>query len=281
VICRKFNKLEVEMAKEAALSQNTDLQNLTNMDFGRYQTDELRLSIEQILSITGNLAFFLRTLFIVWVMGPIIMPLLFPGSDTWIRVVWSLYGAFSFFFIALGLGIFFTKRRLLRNITSIVDIIFEVCAKVLDDLGHIRGRGVGVTAVSLVSKVDRSVIRPVVEGILRSKLGFFSRPLIYMYKNTIGSIIKVTENTLAQMAVEADQGIAEDNASRLESGEKSKDFIRRAEDATLRLKEFIQRVHEVSINTAHKITKFAIIPSFLLALAIFFVAILPALLTKM
>jgi hypothetical protein len=268
------------MAEETALSQNTDLQNLTNMDFGRYQTDELRRSIEQILSITGNLSFFLRTLFIVWAMGPIIMPLLFPGSDTWIRIVWSLYGAFSFFFIALGLGIFFTKRRLLRNITSIVDIIFEVCTKVLDDLGHIRSRGIGVTAVSLVSKVDSSVIRPVVEGILRSKLGFFSRPLIYMYQNTIGSIIKVTENTLAQMAAEADQGISAEDESRLTSGEKPKVFIQRAEDATLRLREFIKLTHEVSINTAHKITRFAMIPSFLLALAIFFVAILPALLSK-
>lgn len=268
------------MAKEAVLRKNTDLQNLTNMDFSRYQTEELRQSIEQILSITGNLAFFLRTLFIVWVVGPIIMPLLFPASDTWIRVVWSFYGAFSFFFIALGFGIFFTKRRLLRNITSIVDIIFQVCAKVLDDLGHIRSRGVGATAVSLVSKVDSSVIRPVVEGILRSKLGFFSRPLIYMYKNTIGNIIKVTENTLAQMAAEADQGIAEENESRLNSGEKSKDFLQRAEDATLRLREFIKLTHEVSIKTAHKITRFAMIPSFLLALAIFFVAILPALLSK-
>lgn len=266
------------MAEEIALREN---ENLSKVDFSRYQTDELRMAIEEILSITGNLAFFIRTLLLVWVIGPIIMPLLFPDSTIWIKVVWSFYGAFSFFFIAVGLGFFFTKRRLLHNILSIVDIIFEVCGRVLDELGQIRSCGVGVTAVALVSNVDKSVIRPVVEGILRSKLGFLSRPLLWMYEGSIGSIIQIIEKTLTEMAAKEDQRIAEDNDSRLHFGKEPKSIIQRTEDATLRLRDFMKRAHDVTMKAASKITKFAMIPSFLLALVIFLIAILPVLLTKM
>ncbi len=82
------------------------------------------------------------------------------------------------------------------------------------------------------------------------------------------------------MATEEDQRIAGDNASRRESGEEPKSLTQRAEDVTLRLRDFMKLAHEVSIKAVRKITKFAMIPSFLLALVIFLIAILPALLTK-
>lgn len=266
------------MAEKISLFEH---ENLSKVNFARYQTDELRMAIEEILSITGNLAFFIRTVLLVWVTGPIIMPLLFPYSATWVKVMWSFYGALSFFFIAVGLGIFFTKRRLLQNILNIVDIIFEVCGSVLDDLGRIRSRGVGITAVTLVSSVDASVIRPVVEGILRSKLGFLSRPLLWMYEGTIGSIIQVIEKTLTEMAAKEDQSIEQDNEYLLKSGDEPISLIQRAEDSTQRLRDFIGLAQEVSMKAASKITKFAMIPSFLISFVFFLITFLPVLFAKM
>lgn len=269
--------MEKEISKEPASGDN---ESILKVNFNQYQTDELRTAIEEILSITGNITFFLRTLMLVWVTGPIIMFLLFTDSAVWVRLIWSFYGALSFFFLAVSFGIFFTKRRLLRNMQSIVDVIFEVCCKVLDDLGHIRSRGIGITAVTLVSNVDSSVIRPVVEGVIRSKLGFLSRPLLWMYRGTIGKIIEIIENTLAKMAAEEDEGITEQDNPQPDSEEQPKNLIQLAENATLSLRDFIKSAHEVSLTAARKITKYAMIPSFLLSLVFFMIAFLPVLIVK-
>ena len=107
--------MESEMTEEIALAEDV---NLFKVDLSCYRTNELRVAIEETLSIHGNLIFFMRTLLLVWIIGPIIMALLFSDNTAWITAVWSIYGAISFFFIAMGLGIFFTKRRLLGNIIS-------------------------------------------------------------------------------------------------------------------------------------------------------------------
>ena len=175
---------------------------------------------------------------------------------------------------------FFTKRRLLRNMQSIVDIIFDVCDRVLDDLGNVKSHGIGITAVILVSNVDSMVIRPVVEGVLRSKLGFLSRPLLWMYRGTIGRIIKVIENTLIRMADEDDEDIAGEDDIKLETGEESKSLIQHAENATMKLKDFMKSAHEVSLIAVRKITKYAMIPSSILTFVFLIIAFLPAMLAK-
>lgn len=252
----------------------------TNLDFRRYQTDKLRSVIEDILSVRGNLAFFMRTLFLVWIMGPVTMPLLFADSETWIRTLWGVYGAFSFFFIALGFAIFITKRRMLRNMVNIVDVLFEACDKVLNDIGDMKSRGVEITAVTLVSGVNASVIQPVVEGVLRSKLGFLSTPLLRIYQSTFKKIIQAIETTLTKIAKEEDQLIAADDAAQRKSGDGSGTIIQRAENATLRLKDSMKRARESSIRTATKITQFAVIPSFSLAAVLLLIAFIPVLLAK-
>jgi hypothetical protein len=257
-----------------------DHPNFSNLDYRRYQTDKLRSVIEEILSVTGNFAFFMRTLFLVWIIGPVIMPLLFADSETWAKALWSLYGAFSFFFIALGFGIFMTKRRMLRNMVSIVDVLFEACDTVLNDIGDMKNRGVEITAVTLVSRVNATVIQPVVEGVLRSKLGFLSTPLLRIYQSTFKKIIQAIETTLTKIAKEEDQRIAADDAGRRKTDDESTTLIQRAENATLRLKDSMKRARESSILTASKIIQFAVIPSFSLAAILLFIAFIPVLLAK-
>lgn len=252
----------------------------SHLDFRRYQTDKLRWVIEDILSVRGNLAFFMRTLFLVWIMGPVIMPLLFSDSETWVRALWGLYGAFSFFFIALGFAIFITKRRMLSNMVNIVDVLFAACDQVLNDIGEMKNRGVEITAVTLVSGVNTSVIQPVVEGVLRSKLGFFATPLLRIYQGTFKKIIRAIETAVAKMAKEENQRFATGDDGQNISGNRSETLTQRAENATLRLKASMKRARESSIRAASQITKFAMIPSFLLAAVLLLVAIIPVLLAK-
>ena len=101
-----------------------------------------------------------------------------------------------------------------------------------------------------------------------------------MYKGTVGGVIQVIETTLTKMAADVDQRVAEDNVMRRESGRETKNLVDRAEHATLQLRDFMKQAQITSLKTAEKVTKYAMIPSFLLALGIFLISILPVLIAR-
>ncbi|MEO1480957.1 MAG: hypothetical protein AAFU77_02545 [Myxococcota bacterium] len=254
---------------------------LAGVDFERYQTDELRSSIEDILSVAGNVVFFLRTLFVTWLMGPIVMLVVFRESSWWVQLLWTAYGLTTFLLLGVATGIFFTQRRLLRNIVGIVDVIFEVSDKVLEDIGGLESRGVGATTAMLVSTVDGAVIRPVVEAVLTARFGFFARPLKWMYRGTISRTVAAIESALLAWGEKTDEEIQRDNAEREAAGDVPKTVLARARDMTMRVREFSAAARSVAIATAESVTRFALVPAFLLSTITAALALGPPLLSPL
>jgi len=251
----------------------------TNIDYKKYRTEDLKSTISEILNISGNVAFFAKIFVPIWVIGPIIVPILFFNCNICVKFVWSMYGALCFFFIAAGVAVFFIQSRILKNSLKIVDIIFKVSLKVLNDLSNVGENGIVETAIALVSNVNNSVIQPIIEGLFHAKLGVFSSPVLWIYKGTIGKIMNFVEKTVKKIASSQDNNIQDsDNSNNLKT--KSKGLVKHAGDTTLKLKVFMNKAHENSMKTSLKLTKLSLLPSLMFTLTATYITFFIVVLVK-
>lgn len=238
-------RLEISTGDDAAQFRET----IQGVDLSRYQTEELRTSIAEILSVTSTVLYSLKVGGPIWLLGTIATTIALAQLEPWHAILGGVYAAVAFIFVSALVAFFFAARRGLRNLTRIVDVIFQSCSAVVDDLGEVRNRGLASSAVTLVSTVDSGVIAPVVEAVLHAQLGYFSKPLIWVYRSAFERLIAAIESALTREASK-EQGLDEENHGVLDQ----------VAGGTSRLREIICRYRVVALRTGQVVGFWALVP---------------------
>lgn len=172
------------------------LQTIDAIDYSAYQSPELRASIESILSVPGTLVFFLRVAGLSFPLCELLITWAFRDKG------WLTFGAavvaglFASFIFAVLLGITLCLRRILREIVKVIDKTLDIVGTVISDLGATGDRGSTQTIACVFGGVSRNLVLPIMESVVRAQLGFFGRPLLWVYRRVFVKTVDAATNRI-------------------------------------------------------------------------------------
>ncbi|MEZ6044686.1 MAG: hypothetical protein R3C11_03700 [Planctomycetaceae bacterium] len=202
------------------------------LDLSRYRTDQIASRVAEILSVPRAI----RTLFNTW--GFVVLVLLITnfvlnglgGHNWYIWIISFVYVLFITVPLGLCLGLIRVATDLLDRTELLLRLILETSVQVAHDYQKIREEGVRIpSAGEIVAHVYEHVVLPAAESAVSKSFGFLGRPLLWIYRYTIGkgvryliariqseSVTEAEEIEIEQLATDAIEAIGENN-SRIES----------------------------------------------------------------
>lgn len=170
------------------------------IDFRKYRSAELVQSVLDLIDIRGLYVSSVLTVFCIASLLTVLVCVLF----------WTLQpGAYlaGIFFLGLLLGnilggwvaIIRIVRRSLGNMLVILDQLLDLTKKVaMDARSMSKGDAEVPTARQLVNGVYGEVFLPILETAAAEKLGFFGKPVLFVYRRTFGRLVRLTIRLLPE-----------------------------------------------------------------------------------
>jgi len=169
---------------------------IDEIDYAAYEDPKLRDSIEAILSVPGTVLFFLRVVVLTYPICELLIVWTFSdkGWLTWgVAVVAGLIASAVF---AVLLGVTLCLRRIANEIVNVIDTTLTIVSQITADLGATGDQGILTTTACVFGAVSRNLILPIVESVVQSQLGFFGRPLLWVYRRVFVKAVDVATNRI-------------------------------------------------------------------------------------
>ena len=213
--------------QEAALLEAID-----KIDYSAYEKAELRASIETILSVPGTVLFFLRVVLLSFPLCELLITWSFREKG-WLTFASAVGGGLiASLVFAVLLGITLCLRRILTEMVKVIDSTLEIVGQVVADIGAGGDDGVIKTTACVFGAVSRNLVLPIVESVVRAQLGFFGRPLLWVYRKVFVKAVDAATNRILLAASkirvpgsERLAGTTESMGGKLKSGAVTADWL--------------------------------------------------------
>ena len=164
------------------------------LDFTKYRRQELVDSVSDLVDVKAVYARGLLLVLFVALLAAAIVGVIFlnklEGWQLWTVVA---VGAFSGLLIGTLIAIFRFINRSFGNLTSIVDQLLELTKVVTVDIREIDSGAVEVpNTQELVRGLYSQVVLPIVEESVAGQLGFLGGPVLFVYRLTLGNLVRWT-----------------------------------------------------------------------------------------
>jgi len=201
--------------KEFVISKPTDSAvGLSNeppvkIDFAKYRTPELTEAFSDLINVRG----IYLSAFIRFACGALLLGAL-GGLLFWSRTSsvgwWVPITGYSVFAGCVAGALFAIAeliRRSLSNMLEIVEQLLEVTKKIANDIAAVGEGEIEMPAArELVQGVYKEVVLPTVEKVVADQLGPLGTPVLFLYRLTLGRVVKAAINILPDSALEYAEG---------------------------------------------------------------------------
>ncbi len=175
------------------------------IDFAKYRSDELLNAVLDLVDIRGIYV----NAIVKILLGALLLGAI-GGLAFWFRVqtiwVWIPVVAFCVFAGGFAGGIFGIAeviRKSLDNMLQVVGLMLEVTKTIARDVASVSdGETEMPTARELVNGVYTEVMLPMVEQAVAEKLGCLGTPVLFLYRLTLGRVMKFVIKVMPDRAVE-------------------------------------------------------------------------------
>jgi len=181
-------------------------QRTETIDFKKYRTPELVVSVTEIIDVRGKLVSGFKAAFFSFIGF-----LLIVGIAFWVRgnlTTFSLVIAYSLFagaVFSLLIAIAGVVKRSLSEMEQLVTLLFATTAQIAND---IQALGAGSTtlppAKELIEGVYSDVLLPTVEQVVAKSIGWLGRPVLFAYKLTLGRVVRFVIKCVPETAFATD-----------------------------------------------------------------------------
>ena len=182
-------------------------QRAATIDFKKYRTPELAVSVTEIVDVRGKLASGFKTAFFSFTGF-----LLLVGVAFWWRgnlATFSLaigYSLFAGAVFSLVMAIAGAVKRSLAEMEQLVGLLFSTTSQIASDIASL---GTGSTTLpsarKLIEGVYGDVLLPTVEQVVAKSLGWIGTPVLFAYKLTLGRVVRFAIKCVPDTAFAADE----------------------------------------------------------------------------
>ena len=175
---------------KAKVNSDADVQDL---DLSKYKSAELAENILEIVSIPGLFWQIAKTaclaIFIAVVAAIVVRTFaIAEGLTFFLITAYSIVLAVVF---GVALGVLRVIHRNLINVDEILDHLLKISGYAVDDLSSLRSGQQQIPPGDVVlSKVYDDVIMPTVETVVSESLGIVGKPILWIYRRTLGSAVR-------------------------------------------------------------------------------------------
>lgn len=172
------------------------------IDYEQYERPQLRESIESLLSVAATLKVFGLCLLVTFPMIWGLIAVLFLGRG-WLVFGGATAGGFVIAgVLSLLAAMLLVARKILAETVRMVDETFGIVATIVKDIGAARAQGVVGTTAAVFRGVNRHLVLPIVEGSVRARFGWFSSPILWLYR---GVFLRTIDASTQAMLTAASQ----------------------------------------------------------------------------
>lgn len=173
------------------------------IDFKKYRSTELLQSLTDLIDVRGIYARSILKILLVALITVILVIVCFWNRCSFPILSGTVVaGFFAGCIIGALYAIITVIRQSLGNMIMIVDRLLELTKTVA---GDVRAMTIGETemptAAQLVKGVYGEVVLPMVETVIREKLGAAGRPVMFLYRMTLGQLVRLSIRMLPAAAL--------------------------------------------------------------------------------
>ena len=164
----------------------------SKIDFAKYRTPELLESVMNLIDIRGIYVRSAKRVAIGMLALGVVGGLLFWSRTD--SIYWFAPIVLYCFLVGAIMGLFYAIAEVIRhslsNMLKVVELMLEVTKKVAADVASVsEGKSKMPSARELVEGVYREVLLPTVERAITSQLGFVGKPVLFLYRMTLGRVV--------------------------------------------------------------------------------------------
>jgi len=185
---------------EPQVAESNRVDSIDDVDYSKYNSPELRQSIESILSVGRTLNFQLSVIALAFPIGLSLIVWTFWDKGRLPVAASVLVGPFVSMSLAILLATTLSARRILNEILNVIDRTLDIVAKILGDVGAFRDEGLAKTTASIFGGVSRNLVLPIAENVVRNQLGPFGRPLLWLYRRVFARAVDYTTTAILSSA---------------------------------------------------------------------------------
>jgi hypothetical protein len=161
------------------------------IDFTAYDSPELQNEIIACISFEQSFRAMVKWATAGIILAIIVTPLVLNGaSKSWL-IACEAYALIAGLLGGLSFAIAETIRRSVGQMLRIAELLIDLCAKIVTDWEEVQdGKQTLPPTNQLVQKVYAQVVLPIVERVLSESLGVMGRPMLLLYRHTLGRVIR-------------------------------------------------------------------------------------------
>jgi hypothetical protein len=202
------------------------------IDYSRYESPQLRESIEAILSVGGTIKCFLRAVFFSFPICQLLIMWAFSDKGWLTYAMAILAGLVVSMLLAVLLGITLCLRRILNEAVRVIDRTLDIVGSIIADMGATTDRGLIATSASVFGGVSRNLVMPIVQSVLQAQLGYLSWPILWLYRRVLLRAVDIATSRILLAATsikfpgqERMKDTAGHVGGQLEAGAKTADWL--------------------------------------------------------
>lgn len=182
------------------VTESNRVDSIGDVDYSKFDSPELRQSIESILSVGRTLNLQLLVIVLAFPIGLILIVRTFWDKGWMPAAASVLVGPFVSMSLAMLLAITLSARRILNETVIVIDRTLDIVANILGDVGASRDEGLATTTASIFGGVSRNLVLPIAENVVRAQLGPFGRPLLWLYRRIFARAVDFTTTAILSAA---------------------------------------------------------------------------------
>jgi hypothetical protein len=180
----------------------------STIDYSAYRSDALARSIGDLVNVRGIYAgVFLKTLAVTLILIVIVGAFFWSRANLPLLAIVLLYTLFAGGVIGVLLAIVQVIQKSLNNMQEIVARLLELTIQIATDFRAIQsGESELPSARELVLGTYRQIILPVVEQAITDQLWVFGRPILFLYRMTLGRLVNLAIHVIPDRMIERQTG---------------------------------------------------------------------------
>lgn len=241
-----------------------------SIDLSRYQTKELASTVAEILSVPESISMVLWTIFLALLVLVSANSMLYAtGTATllpwFLSTIYALVVASALGFV---LGLIRVAGLMISRSERVLQLALETSQQVSSDYRAVRsGESRMPSSTEIVEHVYGDVVLPAMEAAVSKSLGIFGRPLLWIYRRTIGGCIRVLIARMNAATLTANEkSEVERDAARLMSG---------LADNQPNVEAAIQKAHGFTTYVCSMLRKMLLYPMQIVFSLVALIAVLP------
>lgn len=247
----------------------------TKLDLSRYRTGGLVGNLVELISVPHALrrvvvvTLYLTTA-VCFAIGVIFYQATLSGIGWLVLCAYSLIAGFG---LGILLGFLRVLSRALVSIEELLKITLKITESAADDYANLQSGATRMpSAGELVEQVYEEVLLPTMEEAVSEAFGFIGRPILWLYRRSIGAAVRYVIKKMARFSMTQEQAVAtvEETKQHIETLAKYPEYIR---DYTKRAAELVHRV-------SRKIRFYATLPLYIAFFLCLFMASVPILVLR-